>query len=210
MGLIMDLFLNILKYFQKFPDLYFPRYLSYGLLKIHRKLTSCYLPCDKASLSSRIYNCSHRGHIILRIPKRHDFYTGSTRVHPFWATPSPAWWTTRTSPGARDWSCRTTSRRSSRSVTRTRVRRRRRVTATRRPGLRPVHPSPSPPCLRARWTKTTTLVTTRSCPVRLAPVSTSSSVIVLLISRFDFFFFFFLFTLPEARSNVFLTRPVCR
>jgi hypothetical protein len=30
----------------------FVRYLSYGILKIHRKLTSGYLVCDKASLSN--------------------------------------------------------------------------------------------------------------------------------------------------------------
>jgi hypothetical protein len=45
-----DLFLNLLKYSQTFPNLYFMRYLSYSLLKMHRNLTSGYLRSDKASL----------------------------------------------------------------------------------------------------------------------------------------------------------------
>ncbi len=38
------------KYSQKFPKI-FVRKLSYSLLNIHRKLTSGYLLCDKATLS---------------------------------------------------------------------------------------------------------------------------------------------------------------
>jgi hypothetical protein len=46
----MDLFLNLLKHSQNFPNIFFVRYLSYSLLKIHRKLISGYLLCDKATL----------------------------------------------------------------------------------------------------------------------------------------------------------------
>ncbi len=59
MGL-MDLFLNLLKYSQKFPNLDFCGifdYLSYGLLKIHRKLTSGYLFCDKAFFIDMTWLC---------------------------------------------------------------------------------------------------------------------------------------------------------
>ncbi len=70
------LFLNLLKYSQKFPNLYFVRYLSYGLLKIHRKLTSGYLLCDKASSRLKVdpgYHFEVTDHVPLTI-SNHSFH----------------------------------------------------------------------------------------------------------------------------------------
>ncbi len=62
----MDLFLNLLKYSQKFPNLYFVRYLSYSLLGIHRKLKSGYLLCDKEKdLTSRSSSEGTTGRVLM-------------------------------------------------------------------------------------------------------------------------------------------------
>ncbi len=45
----MDLFLNFWNILKNSLIYFFVRYLSYSLLKIHRKLTSGYLLCDKAT-----------------------------------------------------------------------------------------------------------------------------------------------------------------
>ncbi len=47
----MDLFLNLLKYSQKFPNLYFCEIFEVRSLETHIKSTSGYLLCDKASLN---------------------------------------------------------------------------------------------------------------------------------------------------------------
>jgi hypothetical protein len=51
----MDLFLNLWNILKNFLIYIFVRYLSYSLLKIHRKLSSGYLLCDKATLSLHIH-----------------------------------------------------------------------------------------------------------------------------------------------------------
>jgi hypothetical protein len=61
----MGLLRNLLNYSRKFLIYIFVRYLSYCLLKIHRKLTSGYLLCDKTSLLiiDIVYGSHSRGTI---------------------------------------------------------------------------------------------------------------------------------------------------